>query len=351
MNVASLVSEMIAGHISAKDYEGALAQFDNSNVESKELDALRLFLEVHLINLDRRKGNASDDYLIENGSLFRLAHSRKKLSGEKTRRRKKPLRLSFYTREKKVKRENKRGLLSPEELVEEDRRALSLSLEADSRIVDMKRLFWAETGSLDGETMFITENKKYVHGVFDRLRLETKFEYIKRIIILTEEKVLHFLAKKFDLDVFAFLGSYLEKRVKFIKEIAREKYEFMLRKEYLERLGYTELLALFEFFRETHVLKYAIKMNPFIYEGFVKAVFNNKTTTMDFLSSRELITRLLEIRYIGPLYALFADRTDFLTDMMASTRKSSRKPSCAVPHSRSRRTKRQRLEIVTKTII
>lgn len=403
-HAALYAAEIIAHYIYIKDYEGAILQYEDINVTSDELDRMKLFIEIHLINMDRRTCTVTDGHLVANCMPYEL-NSFKCQRAKRTSYPRRKLRFGFKKEPRRHPRKYNKAitLLKPKNTgvsVEIDRAiqkqsvndvapglneeansmctadqalstntvgnnntdqaddmcgsgdktqaGLNATLRIDSKVIDLKRVFLDESIDLACRTKFIIRNKSYVHGLFNGLEAATQIKYLRTVISLTEDKLVNFLERKFDLEVFTFLGTYRAISRKFVDNDCTQRLKFMLNEEYYKDLGYNELWTMYAVLKDTKMLKYAVYKNPFADEAIVTKGFGEEMKNGGLEGTMERVCRVLEINWIKCLYE-WALRHGMVNKVMCDTRACKKRAFCAVVSNDTKKNEKK-LMVTKKTI-
>lgn len=300
---ANYVAEIIAHYIYHKDYESALGQYKNYNASSVELDRMKLFLEIHMVNVDRRMCETTDSYLIDNYLPPR------RNAGNVA-----------------VEESAKMNGMS-EVLING-----SQQTHGDAQTVDIGKILCSDTLDVRRRTKFVLDNKAAVHRSFVSLSKTVQQKYIRQIIALTEDKMLQFLKKRFDFDVLQFLRIYVKKRQRHVRGNDKERLSFMLNEKYYRGLMYRDLLAIYEIHRDNKVFMQAMYRNPFVSASSISREIRSRLLDdSTYKQVKACAIKILEVRYIGGLYEL-ARKYDYRSRLMNDVRKSATKGRCVFRH-------------------
>ncbi|ELQ76931.1 hypothetical protein THOM_0070 [Trachipleistophora hominis] len=402
-HAASYAAEIVAHYIYIKEYENALLQYEDINVSSDELDRMKLFIEVHLMNVDRRTCTATDGHLVANCIPYGL-NSFKCQRAKRKGRPKQKLKFGFrkgprrqqqrgktvsnllryskvtvnvmenntaevqFTRDvdsnlhMKIDNsgmadeasfvsayENKSAIDAHDSEVQAQQTNFSMVINLDTSIIDLKRVFWDKSMDMARKTKFIIENKLYVHSLFNKLEPATQLGYLGAVISLTEDKLINFLERKFDLEVFSFLGTYRATTRRFVKDDCLERLKFMLNEEYCKELGYNELWTMYTVFRDDRLLRRAVYKNPFASDRIVSLGFGKEVRNGGSAETLEKVCRVLEINWFKCLY-VWVEKYGMVNRLMRETRAHKTKALCAIVNNRTKPSDQIKLEITKKTI-
>lgn len=252
-------------------YLGILKELKETVHKSHELNRIKIFVEIHLINTVQRSGILNkyliEDFTSKNTQIREKVKQELKKSGIRNSRK----------RNKKGRGEQKRKCQF-EEYITAD------TLSIRNRIYEIIRL------------------RKHLKSDYAKFDYEEKVQFLTQIIEITEAYLLSILKEKFDLEIFNFYKIYHIKRKKLLPYQQEEDYLFLEDEKYYQNLCYNDLESIYSFNDKFKIFLYALLKNPLVAKSRIANEFTKHMPDKLSEYAKEVVIYVLESRYSGYLY-------------------------------------------------